>query len=168
MALKKVRAAAFVDAMLATTATLTFTDLETGEPKTDDFKIIYFALSPKKADELDRWIEDYDRRLEALEARRQAHEAAQAKERQAAEAAGGTFEERPFEDPEEDELKHGLAQLVAKMVKSIPEIVEGEGEEERPIAITAETLSGFAAQNLRSIRDAIRRDAATDPARPTA
>ncbi|MCA1615050.1 MAG: hypothetical protein LC795_15640 [Acidobacteria bacterium] len=163
---KKVRVSAFVDATLKTTALLTFLDPETQEPVTDEFTVVYYALSPKKAAELDAWVEDYDRRYSALEARRDAHEAEEAKRRLKAEAEGGTFVEQPFADPEEVELKHGLAQLVARMVQSIPDIVEGEGDEERPVEITADLLSTFAAQNLRSIRDAVRKHAATDPTKP--
>lgn len=179
---KKVNAKAFIDATLKTTATLTFIDPQTQEPVTDDFTVVYFALSPRKADELDAWIEDYDRRVAALDERRRAHEAEESRSRlkyeadeaereEKAKAAGETFiaepfVETPFEDPEEAELKHGLAQLVAKMVHSLPEIVEGEGEDERPVEITSELLAGFAAQNLRSIRDAVRKHAATDPTKP--
>lgn len=166
MALKKVRASAFVDATLKTTAPLTFIDPDTQEPVTDDFTIVYYALSPKKADELDEWIEAYDRRFAALEERRTAHEAEQARLRLKADAEGQAFTETLFSDPEEDELRHGLAQLVARMVASIPEIVEEVDGEERPITITAETLAGFASQNLRSIRDAVRKHAATDPTKP--
>lgn len=174
MAKKKVRASAFVDATLKTTALLTFIDPETKEQVTDEFTVEYLALSPKKADALEEWMVKHDKRLEALEERRRAHEGEQATARQKADAEGQPFTEKPFEDPEEAELKHGLAQLVARMISSIPEIEEDDGspftvrrgEGGEPDEASVSTLAGWAAQNLRSIRDAVRRHAATDPTKP--
>jgi hypothetical protein len=180
MAEKKVRASAFVNATLKTTAPLTFIDPETGESKTDDFTVIYRALSPRQSAELGEWLNDLDRKTEALLRRAAAHDTAEAQRRlrhdadeadreEKAQAAGETFtptpfEARPFEDPETESLRYALAQLVARMVVSLPDIVDDEGE--APIAVTPETLSGFAESNLRSIRDAIWKHGAADPTKP--
>lgn len=182
MAKKKVPVSAFVDTTLKTTALLTFIDPETREQVTDEFTVEYFALSPKQADELDEWKATFEKRLIALEERESAHLAAEARRRlqhdvaeaereEQAKAANEAFvpkpfEEQPFEDPEEKELKFGLAQFVKRMVSSIPEIVEGEGEKERPAELTVEVYAGWAAKNLRSLRDAVLKDTATDPTKP--
>jgi hypothetical protein len=183
MAQKKVSAKAFVDATLKTKALLTFVDPQTGEGQTDEFEIVYRAFSPKKWEEFGEWARDFDKKIEALEGRFNAHQAEEAKRRlrhdaeesereESALAAGEAFTPAPFEaappfdDPEVGELKYALAQIVARLVVSIPEIVEGEGEEERPIPITVETLSEFAESNLRSIRDAVFKHSAADPTRP--
>ncbi len=163
MAGRKVNARAFVDATLKTTAVLTFTDLESGESVTDDFTVVYYALSPKKARELDDWVEEFDRKSAALDERRAAHETAEAQRRLKAEADEEPFTPQPFTDPETESLQYGLAKLVAQMIHSLPDILD---DDERPLAITAETLSTFASQNLRSIRDAVAKHTATDPTKP--
>jgi len=163
MAQKKIRATRFVDATLKTTAPLTFIDEETGESVTDTFEIIYFALSPRKALELDEWVADFDRRIEALDARRRKHEESQAQARLTAVAEDLPFVDELFIDAETEGLQHALAQFVARLVSSIPEIV---GDDEKPITITAATLSGMASQNLRAIRDAVLKDTATNPTPP--
>jgi len=163
MAQKKIRANRFVDATLKAKALLTFIDEETGESVTDKFEIVYFALSPKKALELDEWVADFDRRVESLEERHRQHEANEAQRRLKADAEEVKFIPLPFVDEEETSLQHALAQFVARLVSSIPEII---GDDDKPVAITAETLSGFASQNLRAIRDAVLKDSATDPTAP--
>lgn len=160
---RKIKAKAFVDATLRTKAPLTFIDEATGERTTEEFTVVYYAFSPKRAQEVERWAEEFDRRVAALEERRRQHEESQAALRLRAEADEKPFTEIPFSDPEEAELQHGMAQFLARVVHSLPEIV---GEDDRPIEVTAEALSGFAAQNLRSIRDAIQKDSATDPTLP--
>ncbi|HEY0171516.1 MAG TPA: hypothetical protein VGB98_10870 [Pyrinomonadaceae bacterium] len=178
MTQKKVRASAFVDATLTTTAQLTFID-DGGEGVTDTFKVVYYALSPRRARELDEWVADFDKRVDAFNARRAAHDAAEARRRLQHDAAEAEREERaaaanepftprqfvevPFVDEEEEGLQHALAQFVARLVHSIPEIV---GEDDQPLVITADTLAGFAGQNLRAIRDAVLKDTATDPTKP--
>lgn len=182
MAKKTVSARAFVNATLKTTARLRFVDLDTGDATEDDFVIEYFALSPKKADELATWSEEFDKRVDAFNARLRAHaeseaqrrlkhEAAEAEREEAARAAGETFvsepfKERPFEDPEEAELKHALAHVVSRMLASIPEIVEEVDGQERPMPITPETLAGFDQRNLLAIRDAIDADTKAGPTKP--
>jgi hypothetical protein len=180
MAKKRVSAKAFVNATLQTSAPLTFIDPDTGEGQTDDFKIIYYALSSRRRRELDEWVADFNKKVEALNQRAQAHHAAEAQRRlrhDAAEAereekareAGepftpAPFEERPFDDPEAEELRYADARFVAKLVHSIPEILDAEGE--KPLVITAEALSEFSETNVQSIRASIERHSTADPTKP--
>lgn len=163
MAQRRIKAKAFVDATLKTKAPLTFIDEATGERTTEDFTVVYYAFSPKRAQEVEAWAAEFDRRGAALEDRRRAHDEEQAQLRLKADAESQPFTETPFTDPEEAELQHGMAQFLARVIHSLPEIV---GEDDKPVEITADTLAGFAAQNLRSLRDAIQKDSATDPTLP--
>jgi hypothetical protein len=162
MARKKVNRKKFIDATLTTLVKLTFDDENEGRV-TDDFKLVYYALSPRKQLEIDQWAEAYDEKQKERAARKAL--AKTARDKQATgeslsddEQAALTADDASDAQAEDEAEVYVLAELLAQMIHQLPEIVEGEGEDEKPMAITVEELAGFAPQNLLAMRDAIRRD----------
>jgi hypothetical protein len=112
------KASQFINATRTILVPLTFE--ADGERKTEEFKVIYRAYSPKVA-----------RELAALE---------------------------------EDETNRSVAKSLAGVVVSLPDITD---DNERPLAITEETLNEFANENLTAIYQAILKDIRPTPAPTT-
>lgn len=148
MAKKKVRVDRFVDNKATTKVTLVFE--EDGDSQSDEFKLRYSAVSPKRQRAIDEWAEGFN----AEQGRRDEERAEELKQAREAKADEATLAE--IERRHDDAERYALAEFLVMMGVELPEIVD---DAEHPVEITADLLATFETKNLLAIREAIRKDA---------
>lgn len=148
MATKNIKVTKFVNTKATTKVRLVFE--EDGDSQSDEFKLRYAGVSPRRQREIDEWADGFNRE----QGRRDKERAAALQEARDAGADEDALAE--IERRYDDEERYALADFLVMMGVELPEIV---GDDEKPVELTAELLATFETRNLLAMREAIRKDA---------